>query len=259
MELQGRTAFITGSAKGLGKMTALALAAMGCDIVLNYVTSKEEAEWLAEDIRKLGVRSTAIRGDVARPEDVAAMAEQALQWSRTGIIDILINNAGPFKRERELFADYGDVDIINLVNGNLLGVMLLDRRMLPGMRAQNWGRIIHFGFGHAGEGRAWPHRAVYAAAKTGLVSFTKTLAVEEASSGITVHMICPGDIRGKNKERSIADVMTEQDEMAPTARPGSGEDVARVIAFLCLPHSDYLTGNIVDVNGGFDPIKTSIR
>ncbi|MFC4103033.1 SDR family oxidoreductase [Paenibacillus xanthanilyticus] len=259
MELQGRTAFITGSAKGLGKMTALALAQMGCDIVLNYVTSKEEAERLAEDIRRMGVRSTAIRGDVAKPDDVAAMADQALAWSRTGAIDILINNAGPFRRERELFADYGEAEIISLVNGNLLGVMLLDRRMLPGMRAQQWGRIFHFGFGHAGEGRAWPHRAVYAAAKTGLVSFTKTLAVEEAASGITVHMICPGDIRGKNKERSIADVMTEQDDEGPTARPGSGEDVARVIAFLCLPHSDYLTGNVVDVNGGFDPIKTSIR
>jgi 3-oxoacyl-[acyl-carrier protein] reductase len=157
-----------------------------------------------------------------------------------------------------MFADYEEEEIVGLVSGNLLGVMLLDRLLLPGMRRQRWGRIIHFGFGHAGEGRAWPHRAVYASAKTGLVSFTKTLAVEEAGNGITVHMVCPGDIRGANKERSIAEVTGERDAEAPVGRPGSGEDIARVIAFLCLPQSDYLTGNIVDVTGGFDPIKTTI-
>ncbi|MCQ6558722.1 SDR family oxidoreductase [Paenibacillus mendelii] len=258
MELKGRTALVTGSAKGLGKMTALALANMGCDIVLNYVNSAEEAHSLAAAISQLGVRATAIRADIANRGDVEQLAVQAEQWSSTGGIDILINNAGPFIRERRLFADYEEEDIVGLLHGNLLGVMLLDHKLLRGMRKRQWGRIIHFGFGHAGEGRAWPHRAVYAAAKTGLVSFTKTLAVEEAPSGITVHMICPGDIRGTNKERTIAEVLDERDEESPLGRPGSGEDIARVITFLCLPQSDYLTGNIVDVNGGFDPIKTSI-
>ncbi|NBC69786.1 SDR family oxidoreductase [Paenibacillus sacheonensis] len=258
--MQGRTALITGSAKGLGKMTALALAAMGCDIVLNYVTSEQEALQLAGEIaQRHTVRATAIRADISAAEDVALLASKALSWSRTGSIDVLVNNAGPFIRERRLFTEYDAADITGLVNGNLLGVMLLDHHMLPGMRSQQWGRIIHFGFGHAGEGRAWPHRAVYAAAKTGLVSFTKTLAVEEAANGITVHMVCPGDIRGMNKERTIAEVAEERDEESPRGRPGSGEDIARVISFLCLPQSDYMTGNIVDVTGGFDPIKTSIK
>lgn len=260
MELKGRTALITGSAKGLGKMTALTLAAMGCDIVLNYVTSEREAQQLAAEISQLhGVRATAVRADIAVRDDVARLASEALSWSETGSVDILINNAGPFIRERRLFADYDAAHITGLVNGNLLGVMLLDHHMLPGMRGRQWGRIIHFGFGHAGEGRAWPQRAVYAAAKTGLVSFTKSLAVEEAGNGITVHMVCPGDIRGLNKERTIAEVSEERDEESPRGRPGSGEDIARVIAFLCLPQSDYMTGNIVDVTGGFDPIKTSIK
>ncbi|NBD26206.1 SDR family oxidoreductase [Paenibacillus glycinis] len=260
MELRGRTALITGSAKGLGKMTALTLAAMGCDIVLNYVNSEREAQQLAQEIeRRHGVRATAVQADIARQEDVARLAALALAWSLTGSIDILINNAGPFIRERRLFADYEAAAITGLVNGNLLGVMLLDHQVLPGMRRRQWGRIIHFGFGHAGEGRAWPHRAVYAAAKTGLVSFTKTLAVEEAANGVTVHMVCPGDIRGMNKERTIAEVSEERDDESPSGRPGSGEDIARVIAFLCLPQSDYMTGNIVDVTGGFDPIKTSIK
>ncbi|WP_397376127.1 SDR family oxidoreductase [Paenibacillus sp. sptzw28] len=259
MELTGRTALITGSAKGLGKMTALTLARMGCDIVLNYVSSEQEAKRLAEDIELLGVKATAIRADIAESSDVERLASEALSWSPNGGVDILVNNAGPFIRERRLFADYDTDDIIGLVNGNLLGVILLDHKLLPGMRLRQWGRIIHFGFGHAGEGRAWPHRAVYATAKTGLVSFTKTLAVEEAGNGITVHMICPGDIKGLNKERSIEEVARERDEESPRGRPGSGEDIARVIAFLCLPQSDYLTGNIVDVTGGFDPIKNNTK
>ncbi|RAP75609.1 SDR family oxidoreductase [Paenibacillus montanisoli] len=259
--MKGRTALITGSAKGLGKMTALSLAQMGCDIVLNYKSSEQEALRLATDIEQQfeGVRATTIAADIAVQSDVARLAAEAASWSLTGTVDILINNAGPFIRERRRFADYTSDEVIGLVNGNLLGVMLLDHHLLPGMRSRQWGRIIHFGFGHAGEGRAWPHRAVYASAKTGLVSFTKTLAVEEAGNGITVHMICPGDIRGVNKERTIAEVSGEQDDESPRGRPGSGEDVARVIAFLCLPQSDYLTGNIVDVTGGFDPIKTSIK
>lgn len=259
MKLQGRTALITGSAKGLGKMTALVLAGMGCDIVINYVTSELEARELAARIEQLGVRATAIRADIADQTDVERLAREAERWSATGGVDILINNAGPFIRERRSFADYSVEDIIGLVNGNLLGVMLLDHKLLPSMREKKWGRIIHFGFGHAGEGRAWPHRAVYATAKTGLVSFTKSLAVEEAGNGITVHMVCPGDIRGANKERTIADVIGELDVESPRVRPGSGEDIARVISFLCLPQSDYLTGNIIDVTGGFDPIKNTIR
>lgn len=259
MRLQGRTALITGSAKGLGKMTALELAGMGCDIIINYVNSKREAMELTDRIEQLGVRATAIRADIADQSDVERLAQEAERWSVTGGVDILVNNAGPFIRERRSFAEYTVKDITGLVNGNLLGVMLLDQMLLPSMRRRKWGRIIHFGFGHAGEGRAWPHRAVYAAAKTGLVSFTKSLAVEEAGSGITVHMVCPGDIRGANKERTIADVVGELDTESPRIRPGSGEDIARVISFLCLPQSDYLTGNIIDVTGGFDPIKNTIR
>lgn len=254
MELKGRRALITGSAKGLGKRTALLLARAGCDVIINYVNSKAEAEALTSKLQSFGVRAAAVRADVADPQQVARLADEAEQL--LGGIDILINNAGPFIRERRLFADYTTEEIVGLVNGNLLGVMLLDRRLLPGMRERGWGRIIHFGFGHAGESRAWPHRAVYAAAKTALVSFTKTLAVEEAANGITVNMICPGDIRGAYKEKSIDDVHGEIDPESQR-RPGTGEDVARAIAFLCDPRSDFITGNLLDVTGGFDPIRNT--
>lgn len=257
MRLSGRTALVTGSAKGLGRRTALELAASGCDVAINYVTSRDEAERLVQDIERMGRRACAVHGDIAKTDDAERLVSEV--ENKLGGIAILVNNAGPFIRERRLFADYRPEDIHYLMNGNLVGTMLMDHRVLPGMRSRQWGRIIHFGFGHASEARSWPHRAVYAAAKVGLVSFTKTLAVEEAANGITVNMICPGDIRGGNKEKSIADVEGILDDESPRGRPGTGEDVARMIAFLCLPESDFITGNTIDVSGGLDPIRTHLK
>ncbi|GGG01310.1 SDR family oxidoreductase [Paenibacillus aceti] len=248
-----KVALITGSAKGLGKKTAFMLAEQGCDIAINYVHSEQEAEQLRAEIEGLGVRSIAVRADISRREQLEGLVRQVND--QLGIVDILVNNAGPFIRERRMFADYDQEDILAMVDGNLVGAMLLDHQVLPGMRQKGWGRIIHFGFGHAAESRAWPHRAVYAAAKTGLVSFTKTLAVEEASYGITVNMVCPGDIRGRNKEISIQEARELSDGETPLGRPGSGEDVARVISFLCHPDSDFITGNVMDISGGLDPIR----
>ncbi|MDD9271305.1 SDR family oxidoreductase [Paenibacillus sp. GCM10023248] len=253
MELKGRTVLITGSAKGLGKMTAITLAKQGCQVAVNYVHSAKEANELVAQLHDYGVRSIAVQGDVARREDILRMVERTAD--ELGPIDILVNNAGPFMRERRFFADYEVDEIEYFMRGNLLGVMELDRLVLPMMRQRRWGRIIHFGFGKAAEARGWTHRAVYAAAKVGLVSFTKTLAEEEASHGITVNMICPGDIRGKHKEQTMAEARQEVDGETPVGRPGTGEDVARVIEFLCLPASDFITGNIMDISGALDPIQ----
>lgn len=253
----GKVALITGSAKGLGKRTALTLAEQGCHIALNYVHSEAEARALQAEIERTGVRCIAVQADVSRREDIELLVDQVR--GALGTVDILVNNAGPFIRERRLFADYSQKEILAMIDGNLVGTMLLDHLVLPDMRAKKWGRIVHFGFGHASESRAWPHRAVYAAAKTGLVSFTKTLAVEEASFGITVNMVCPGDIRGRNKEITIEEARGLSDGETPLGRPGSGEDIARVISFLCHPDSDFITGNIMDISGGLDPIRPWIR
>jgi 3-oxoacyl-[acyl-carrier protein] reductase len=255
MGLQGKLALVTGSARGLGRMAAVALAEQGCDVVVNYVRSAAAADELVAALRKSGVRAAAIRADMSVPAEVAGLVE-AVRAEMGGLPDIVVNNAGPFIRERRCFADYTLEEIHGLIHGNLLGVMLLDHAVLPHMRSQRWGRIIHFGFAHAGEARGWPHRAVYAAAKVGLVSFTKTLAVEEAEYGITVNMICPGDVRGDNKEKTIAQVRDLVDEEAPRGRPGSGEDITRVITFLCDEASDYITGNVINITGGLDPIRT---
>ena len=256
MEQQRKIALITGSAKGLGKMAAMTLADAGHDIVLNYVHSIEEAAKLKLDIEAKGVRCSAIQADISKMDEIKRLVYT--MKDEMGPADIVVNNAGPFIRERRLFADYTEEEILYLLNGNLTGVILLDHLLLDSMRRKGWGRIIHYGFGHAGEARSWPHRAVYAAAKVGLVSFTKTLAVEEAPHGITVNMICPGDIRGDNKERRIDEVQDVKDEETPRGRPGTGEDVTRVIRFLCEERSDFITGNIMNVSGGLDPIRANI-
>lgn len=255
--MRGKIALITGSAKGLGKKTALTLAEQGCHIALNYVHSESEALTLRSEIERMGVRCIAVQADVSRREQIESLVKQVNE--SLGTIDILVNNAGPFIRERKLFAEYSQAEILAMIEGNLVGSLLLGHMVLQGMRDKRWGRIIHFGFGHASESRAWPHRAVYAAAKTGLVSFTKTLAVEEAPYGITVNMVCPGDIRGGNKEISIREARGIRDGETPLGRPGSGEDIARVIAFLCHPDSDFVTGNIMDISGGLDPIRPWIK
>ncbi|EGG35228.1 SDR family oxidoreductase [Paenibacillus sp. HGF5] len=255
--MKGKVALITGSATGLGKMTAMSLARQGCHIAINYVNSKDEAEALSREIEGFGVKSIAIKADIASEPELYSLVDQTEE--RLGSVDILVNNAGPFIRERRLFSEYSRDEIVHMVNGNLTGVMLLDHRVLPAMREKKWGRIIHFGFGHAGEARAWPQRSAYAAAKVGLVSFTKTLAVEEGPYGITVNMICPGDIRGANKEKTIDEVSGIQDGLTPRGRSGSGEDVARVIEYLCLDKSDFITGNIMDISGGLDPIRPLIK
>jgi 3-oxoacyl-[acyl-carrier protein] reductase len=248
-----RVALITGGARGLGRQIALALAESGCHIAVSYLRSETEAQELVHQVEMLGMEAQAIQVDVTDSNSLQRLVEQTSD--RWGSVDVLINNAGPFFRERRKFGEYTMEDIRYLINSNFTAVMELDHLVLPFMRRNNWGRIIHFGFAHAGEARAWPHRAVYAAAKVGLVSFTKTLAVEEAESGITVNMICPGDIRGDNKEKKIMDVEHLNDPESPRGRPGTGEDVARVAAFLCRPESDFITGSTINVTGGLDPIR----
>lgn len=134
---QRKVALITGSAKGLGKMTALRLADSGCDIIINYVHSAVEAQKLCERIQAKGVRCLALQGDVSRYEDLQYVTETAVQ--ELGGIDICINNAGPFVRERKFFNEYKQEEIQYIMNGNLLGVMQLDHLVLPMMRSKKWG------------------------------------------------------------------------------------------------------------------------
>ena len=133
--MKGKVALITGSATGLGKMTALSLARQGCHLAINYVNSKDEAEALSREIEGFGVKTIAIKADIASERELYSLVDQTEE--RLGSIDILVNNAGPFIRERRLFSEYSRDEIVHMVNGNLTGVMSLDHRVLPAMREKS--------------------------------------------------------------------------------------------------------------------------
>ncbi|MDA8354350.1 MAG: SDR family oxidoreductase, partial [Firmicutes bacterium] len=134
----------------------------------------------------------------------------------------------------------------------LSGAFYCARETVPGMRRRGWGRIITFGFPEVETAPHWEGFSAYAAAKAGLVSLTRTLAREEAPHGITVNMVSPGDIRHPYKEAPIAAARGRREPKNPVGRPGTGEDLARVIRFLAEDDSDFVTGAVIPVTGGFD-------
>ncbi|NHM29346.1 SDR family oxidoreductase [Neobacillus terrae] len=246
-----RTAFITGGASGIGKMTAYLLAEKGFSVAINYRNSGNKARTLAKELSgKFGIKATIHKGDISKPEDCERLVREVL--SIYSCIDVLIHNAGPYIHERKKMAEYTAEEWNYLLHGNLSSVFLLTKSLLPGMKERGWGRIITMGFDRAETAPGWTYRSVFAAAKAGLVSLTKSIALEEAEFGITANMVCPGDIINEWKEKRIADACEDKEMAAPVGRTGTGEDVARVIAFLTDDQSGFITGSVIPVTGGAD-------
>ncbi len=156
-------------------------------------------------------------------------------------------------------ADYEIKEWDYLINGNLNAVFYLSNLLIPYMRKQKWGRIITVGFDRVESAPGWIYRSAFAAAKSGLASLTKTIALEEAEHGITANMVCPGDIIGEWKEREIMESLKEKDDSVPVGRPGTGEDVSRVISFLADENSSFITGSVIPVTGGKDVLGKVYR
>ncbi|EZP76464.1 3-ketoacyl-ACP reductase [Parageobacillus genomosp. 1] len=243
-----RHALITAGAKGLGRKVTELLLERGYSVTVNYRSDEAAMQSLQEKYAHLKDRLQFVRGDVTKKDDLSALVEAALQ--RFGRIDCLINNAGPYIFERKKLADYTEEEWYEMIEGNLSAVFHLVKKTIPVMRKQRFGRIITYGFQGAADAPGWVHRSAFSAAKVGLVSLTKTIALEEAEYGITANMVCPGNIVGEMKEATIAYARTKKDEETPIGRSGTGEDIARMIAFLCEEDSDMITGAVIDVTGG---------
>lgn len=246
-----KTALITGGATGIGKRTAVELAEKGIHLIINYRNSEEQAVGLAKQLtEKYGTKNMAIKGDVSKNSECELLVAKASRFSES--VDIVVHNAGPYIHERKKMADYAPEEWEYLIGGNLNAVFYLSRLILPKMRARKWGRIITVGFDRAESAPGWIYRSAFAAAKTGLASLTKTIALEEAEYGITANMVCPGDIAGIWKEKEIEDAFDAADSASPVGRPGTGEDIARVVSFLINEKSSFITGSIISVTGGKD-------
>ncbi|MDQ0161070.1 SDR family oxidoreductase [Bacillus alveayuensis] len=247
-----RHAIITAGTKGLGRKVTEMFLENGYAVTVLYRSDAKAAEQLHKAFLHKEDRMLFVQGDVTKKNDLVRLVEKGYQ--QFGRIDCLINNAGPYIFERKKLVDYKDKEWYEMLEGNLSSVFHLVKLVIPIMRKQRYGRIITYGFQGANDASGWLHRSAFSAAKVGLVSLTKTIAIEEAENGITANMVCPGNIAGEMKEATIDYAKEKKDDNTPVGRSGTGEDIARIISFLCEERSDFITGAIIEATGGADVI-----
>lgn len=243
MKLEGRKALITGAAQGIGKTVALLLASEGADVAVSDINMELAAETCRE-IEKLGRRSVAIEGNVADSNSAEAMVKEAAE--KLGGLDILVNNAGITKDSLILRMKEDDWDAV--INVNLKGTFNCTKAAVKLMSKQRSGRIVNIAsivglMGNAGQ-------ANYAASKAGVIGLTKTTAREFAARGITVNAVAPGFIATAMTEAIPEKAKEELNAQIPMGRLGLPADVAEAVLFLSGAGADYITGQVLSVNGG---------
>ena len=247
MLLKDQVALITGASSGIGRATAEAMGRQGARVGVNYCKNQVGAEQAAETIRKAGSEALVLRADVTRNADVLAMVEAVRkEWGR---IDILVNNAGDLLARHTLAnmtEEYWDL----IMALNLKSAFLCVKAVWEEMVARKSGCIVNVS-SIAGRNGGGPGVAAYAAAKGGLLTYTKSLAKELAPHGVRVSGIAPGVIATPFHERySPAEVMQRLVALIPLGRAGTSEEIADVIVFLASPAARYITGETIEVNGG---------
>lgn len=247
MILKGQVALITGASSGIGRATAEAMAREGVSVGVNYLKNQKGAEEAVQAIRKAGGEALAIRADVTRQQDIHALvAAVRKQWGR---IDILVNNAGDLLA-RHTLSDMTEEYWDQIMDLNLKSVFLCTQAVWEEMAARKSGCIINV-TSIAGRNGGGLGAAAYAAAKGGLLTYTKGLAKELAPHGIRVNGIAPGVIATPYHERySPPELMAKFVTNIPLGRAGTSEEIADVIVFLASPAARYILGETVEVNGG---------
>jgi 3-oxoacyl-[acyl-carrier protein] reductase len=240
--LDGRVALVTGASRGIGRAIALALSARGAEVVA--AARGDHAGAVAEEIRTAGGRAEAVSVDVTDKATVDAVVAATL--ARTGRIDILVNNAGVTRDQLVLRMKRDDWDAV--IATNLTGAFTCTQAVLRSMVKQRAGRIINISsvVGEAGNAG----QANYAASKAGLIGFTKALALEVASRGVTVNAVAPGLIDTDMTRAISGDAQSDWESRIPLKRLGTAGDVAAAVAFLASDEASYITGHVLDVNGG---------
>lgn len=240
--LTGKVALVTGASRGLGRASALALAQVGAKLVVNYAASAGAAESLVREIGAAGGEAIAVRADVSQAAEVDALFEQAI--AAFGRLDVLVNNAGITRDTLLLRMKLEDWQAV--LDLNLTGAFLCTKAASKLMLKQKSGRIINIASVAGQMGN--PGQANYSAAKAGLIGFTKTVAKELATRGITVNAIAPGFIATDMTEGLAADGILK---LIPLGRFGQPEEVAGAVRFLAAdPAAAYITGQTLNVDGG---------
>ncbi|MDJ0680401.1 MAG: 3-oxoacyl-[acyl-carrier-protein] reductase [Xenococcaceae cyanobacterium MO_167.B52] len=240
--LQNKTAIVTGASRGIGKATALALAAVGAKVVVNYARSSEAAEAVVKTIVDGGGNAIAFKADVSQAEEVERLIKETL--AKYGSIDVLVNNAGITKDTLMMRMKLEQWQAV--INLNLTGVFLCTKAVTKTMLKQRSGRIINIASVAGQMGN--PGQANYSAAKAGVIGFTKTVAKELASRGVTVNAVAPGFIETDMTQDLAAEGILK---FIPLGRYGKPEEIAGMIRFLAAdPAAAYITGQVFNVDGG---------
>jgi 3-oxoacyl-[acyl-carrier protein] reductase len=237
-DLDGKTALVTGGGKGIGRAISQALAGMGARVVVNYRSDRSAAEETAASLPD----ATAHQADVSDPAQVDAMVKAI------GRVDVLVNNAGAVRDK--LLIQMSPADWEDLIRTDLLSAFATTKAaIMSGMMRARWGRIVNITsivglMGNAGQSN-------YAAAKAGLIGFTKSIAREYGSRNITCNAVAPGYVRTDLTTKSMTDAMVgEMLKLTPISREGTAEEVAATVAFLCSQRAGYITGQVIAVDGG---------
>ncbi|WP_337383425.1 3-oxoacyl-[acyl-carrier-protein] reductase [Acidaminococcus timonensis] len=244
MTLVGKVALVTGGSRGIGRAVALKLAENGADVAINYAGNTAAAEEVKAAIEKLGRKAMLVQGSVADTDGVQSLVNQVVK--ELGGLDILINNAGITRDGLLMRMKEADWDAV--LETNLKGVFNCSKAVMRTMMKQKSGRIVNMAsvvgeMGNAGQ-------ANYAAAKAGVIGFTKSLAKEVASRGITVNAVAPGFIATDMTKVLTDDQKAEMARSIPLGRAGQPEDVANAVLFLVSDEAAYITGQVLNVDGG---------
>lgn len=242
-DLQGRIALVTGASQGIGRACALELATKGATVALAARNEAKLAE-VAQEIAAAGGQAVPVALDIASEDSIKTAAKTLID--QFGKVEILVNNAGITRDGLMMAMKRADWD--DVIGTNLTGAFLLTQALLRRMLKNRWGRIVNITsvVGRTGQGG----QVNYAASKAGMIGMTRSLAREVASRGITVNAVAPGYI-----ETAMTAVLDDKQRAAmmaqiPLGRAGSDVEIAHAVAFLASNHASYITGHVLDVNGG---------
>ena len=242
--LDGKRALVTGASRGIGRAIALRLAAEGASVVVNYHSGENEAASVVSEITASGGTAIAFQASVASAEEANRLVDATVE--ALGGIDILVNNAGITRDNLLMRLSEDDWDAV--LDTNLKGAFLCTKAAIRPMLRQRSGRIVNMSSIVAITGN--PGQANYTAAKAGLIGFTKTIAREVASRGITVNALAPGFIETQMVEAIPEDLRKQILERIPLGQFGTPDDVARSVVFLASDDGAYITGQVIGIDGG---------
>lgn len=239
-----KVALITGGTRGIGRQIAVTLAKEGYDIAVNYMTLSDEVENTKKEVEKAGVKCITVCGDISKFDDSENIVKEVV--NEFGRIDVLVNNAGITKDM--LIMRMKREDFESVIDVNLVGTFNVTKNVVPYMMKQRDGRIINLSSvvgisGNAGQTN-------YSASKAGIIGFTKSLAKEVGSRNILVNAVAPGFIATRMTDVLKDEVKEEISKTIPLKRMGTPQDVANVVKFLASEDSSYITGQVINIDGG---------